>query len=207
MVTEQDKDDFLEALYRIGSSDPSKGVSIWNVQPQLSQWDKDKLFDTASALEKEELIQHLNAGFLIFTLDGRRRAENKLYPPVSSTQNTINAQSITNSPIQQTGAYSNVVQTITYSDNDLEKVKEVVRIFIDHIDDLSLDATAKADALADIAVIKAQLAKSKPNIGFIKEAGRSLKNITEGAIGSLLAEAAKNTAIWQGIHQLMGQFF
>jgi hypothetical protein len=73
-----------------------------------------------------------------------------------------------------------------------------------HIDELGLDARQKQRAEAQIAALKAELA-GKPDAEIVQQAGRTLRNITEGAIGSLLATAAQ-PGVWHWIHQMLGSF-
>ncbi|MDL1982210.1 MAG: hypothetical protein LWX02_12220 [Deltaproteobacteria bacterium] len=59
-----------------------------------------------------------------------------------------------------------------------------------YLDELCLSSEAEKKARAQLATIEAQLL-DEPNPKIIREAGRILQNITEGAIGSLLATAAQ----------------
>lgn len=73
-----------------------------------------------------------------------------------------------------------------------------------HLDELNLDARQKQRAEAQIAALKVELA-GDPDPVFVNQAGRTLRNIMEGAIGSLLATAAQPT-VWQWIHQTLPNF-
>jgi hypothetical protein len=70
-----------------------------------------------------------------------------------------------------------------------------------HLDELKLNDRDRQKAKAQIAVLKAELA-GEPDLGVVRQAGRTLRNITEGAIGSLLATAAQPT-VWVWIHQML----
>lgn len=83
---------------------------------------------------------------------------------------------------------------------DLEKL---VRGFTENIDDLQLDASAKQRAEAQVATLQAQLA-DEPDPLIVRQAGRTLRNVTEGAIGSLIATAAQPT-IWHWIHMFLAR--
>jgi hypothetical protein len=74
-----------------------------------------------------------------------------------------------------------------------------------HLDELNLDARQKQRAEAQIATLKAELT-GDPDPVIVRQAGRTLRNITEGAIGSLLATAATNPLLWQWIHQTLASF-
>lgn len=126
--------------------------------------------------------------------DGCRPVEARLYPNQAITQNTMIVDTIINSPIQQGGAQANMTQTVSYSREDLDDLRRLVEMFDAHLDDLNLDAAAKQKAMVQVATIKAQL-QDDPDPVIVKQAGRTLRNVTEGAIGSLLANAVQ-PAVW-----------
>jgi hypothetical protein len=73
-----------------------------------------------------------------------------------------------------------------------------------HLDELNLDARQKQRAEAQIATLKAELT-GDPDPAIVKQAARTLRSITEGAVGSLLATAAQ-PGIWHWIHQAVAGF-
>jgi hypothetical protein len=77
--------------------------------------------------------------------------------------------------------------------------------FGNHLNELALDARQKQKAEAQIATLQAQLT-DEPDPVIVRQAGRTLRNITEGAIGSLLATAVQ-PAVWQWIQQVMAAHF
>jgi hypothetical protein len=86
---------------------------------------------------------------------------------------------------------------------------DVVRLIEEvtaHLDDLKLEPRQKQRAEAQIAALRVEVAGNDPDPGTVTQAGRSLRNITEGAIGSLLATAAQ-PGIWQWIHETMKALF
>jgi|ERR1035441_2509922 hypothetical protein len=85
-----------------------------------------------------------------------------------------------------------------------QDLTRLVTDFADHLDELRLDERQKQRAKAQIATLQTELA-GEPDPVIVKEAGRTLRNITEGAIGSLLATAAQPT-VWQWIHQTLAAF-
>lgn len=72
-----------------------------------------------------------------------------------------------------------------------------------HIDELNLDQSAKAKAMVQLATLKAQ--ESDPDPVIVKQAGRTLRSLTEGAIASLIATAAQ-PHVWQWVHQMLESF-
>ena len=203
MVTEQNKNDLIETLYRRGLNQ-TKGESLFIIKTiDLPDWDDEIFWETAQALIDEKLIRlgpQLYVAF--FTLSGIKRAEALLNPPPSFTQNTVNASTVINSPIQQGGEHSVMTQSVNnYSREDLQNL---VKTFEERIDELSLDPAARRKVLAQVGTIKSQL-EDDPNPAIIKEAGRTLRNITEGVIGSLIS-AAVQPSIWVGIQHILAFF-
>jgi len=82
-----------------------------------------------------------------------------------------------------------------------QDLHRLVTDFTGHLDELNLDERQKERARAQIAALKAELA-GEPDPGIVKQAGFTLWNITQGAIGSLLATAAQPT-VWHWIHQTL----
>lgn len=82
-----------------------------------------------------------------------------------------------------------------------EDLARLVREFTDHIDELHLGQREKQKAEAQIATLQAQL-RDEPDPLIVERTISTLQNITEGAIGSLLATAAQPT-IWHWIQQAM----
>lgn len=202
MVTEQNKDDVIETLYRIGVTQ-KQGEFLPVVKMNLFGWDNETFLDTFQALIDEKLIRIGFRDFVFFTLNGIRRAEALLNPPSFYTQNTVNANTVTNSPIQQGGSHSVMTQSVNnYTKENLQKL---VKTFEEYIDELSLDPAAKRKVLAQVGTIKAQFEDDEPNPAIIKEAGRTLRNITEGAISSLIV-AAVQPSVWIGIQQILAFF-
>jgi AbiTii-like protein len=79
-----------------------------------------------------------------------------------------------------------------------EDIARLVTELSTHLGDLNLEQNQKQKAVAQLEVIKAELA-GEPDQMVVTQSVRSLRNITEGAIGSLLATASQPT-IWQWIH-------
>lgn len=69
----------------------------------------------------------------------------------------------------------------------LQDLSEFVEISKKHLPQLSLHNVAQADAEAQLDTIQTQLSASSPNNAIIGEALKTIKNVLEGAAGSLLA--------------------
>jgi hypothetical protein len=148
-------------------------------------------------LKERDLIKAYNvAGTARVNANGidtiEKAREQPSHPPPgfgSVTYNTLNIGHMEGGGIQLAGAHSTQHQTITYNSQDLDDLRQAIDILENRIDELNLDAAAKRKALAQVGTLKAQLS-DEPNPIIIKEAGRTLRNITEGAIGGLLSAAA-----------------
>jgi hypothetical protein len=124
--------------------------------------------------------------------------------PPNRTHNTVIANTV-NAPIQQGGAHAMMTQTVSYSRDELDDLRNLVDVLDKHLDELALDAAAKQKAMAQVATIKAQL-EDEPDPVIVKQAGRTLRNITEGAIGSLIATAAQPT-VWAWAAPIISKLF
>lgn len=82
-----------------------------------------------------------------------------------------------------------------------EDLSRLVKELTQHLDELGLDERGKQRANAQIATLRAELA-GEPDPSIVKQAGHTLRNITEGAIGSILATATQPT-VWLWVHQML----
>jgi hypothetical protein len=113
--------------------------------------------------------------------------QNLFYAPVGNiAQNSTNLSQTANIGIQT------------------EDLARLVTEFGNRLGELDLDRPQKQRAEAQIATLKAQLT-DEPDPVIVRQAGRTLRNITEGAIGSLLAAAAQ-PSVWQWVQQTMAHF-
>jgi hypothetical protein len=103
--------------------------------------------------------------------------------------------------IAQQGRDFTQTATIGIQPQDLATL---VTEFTKHLDELNLNVREKRKAEAQIATLKAQLS-DEPDPLIVQQAGRTLRNITEGAIASLLATAAQ-PAVWHTIQALLAHF-
>jgi hypothetical protein len=109
------------------------------------------------------------------------------------------------------GAIGNVAQNTEYLSQTASigaqpgDLARLVKELTTHLDELNLDVRQKQRAEAQIAALKAEL-DGDPDPAIVRQAGRSLRNITEGAIGSLLATAAQQPGVWHWVHQTLANF-
>lgn len=111
---------------------------------------------------------------------------------------------IFNGPIgnlAQNSQHFNQTANIQYPQQDLLRlVSELTK----HLDELKLDPHQRRRVESQIATLETELA-GEPDPTIIRQAGRTIRNITEGAIGSLLATAVQPT-VWQWIRQMLASF-
>jgi hypothetical protein len=119
--------------------------------------------------------------------------------------NTTNIGTAINSPVQQAGAQSKQNQLITYGAQDHADLVRLVREFASHLHELQLDEAAIRKANAQLATIQAQLS-DEPNPSIVQQAGRTLRNVTEGAIASLISNAVQPT-VWSWVDQITTRLF
>jgi cation transport regulator ChaC len=147
----------------------------------------------------------------IDAIEGARRRPDQPsanFPSVSYNivYNTLHVETMHNSPVQQGGVNSTQTQTITYSPQDLGDLYRLTSELTSHLNELSLDEKQLKKAQAQIATIKAQLS-DEPDPIILKQAGRTLRNVIEGAVGSLIATAASQPTIWSWVHEVMLRLF
>ncbi len=141
-------------------------------------------------------------GFGKITASGVDVIEESVQPPIAITihNHAITVGSAVNSPIQQSiGSTSR--QTTTYNLPSNDDLKRLVELLGGHISELKLSTSDEKKAKAQLATIEAQLL-DEPNPSIVKEAAKTLRNITEGAIGSLIASAMQPT-IWATVQALL----
>jgi hypothetical protein len=96
---------------------------------------------------------------------------------------------------------SGFTQTATLN---LEDVSAVVKAIRPLLVAESVGESARTAAIAQVTTIEAQLASPAPNEGIIREAGRSLRNIVEAAIGNAVVLPGVWTPILQTLTSLFG---
>lgn len=138
-------------------------------------------------------------------IENAREHPNDPIPQFNYTTYNITIGHMQGGAIQQAGAHSTQHQTTTYNSQDLTDLRQAIEILGQRIDELNLDAAAKRKALAQIGTLKAALSDDEPNPTILKEAGRRLRNITEGAIGGVIATGV--TDHWQSVLGVLTRMF
>jgi hypothetical protein len=203
----------LEALYR-ETRYKSEPVMIDELHSSLTEEEAQTAW---RYLKDRGLIQTYSIPYTarinaagIDAIEGAQRRPDQpsaSFPSVSYNivHNTMNVGTLSNSPIQQAGVHSTQTQSTSYGSQDIADINRLVAELTIHLGELRLDEQQRRKAEAQIATLRAQLS-DEPDPVIVKQAGRTLRNITEGAIGSLLASTAQPT-VWAWVHEVMRRLF
>lgn len=164
-------------------------------------------------LKDKGLIQTFNLDYAArINATGVEAIENaRLHPDQPSTgfpqvtYNVVNIGTAIQSPVQQSGARSTQYQNAAFSPEELSNLRQLVTKLSDHLEELNLNVSLKQKAAAQIATLEAQLT-DEPDPTIVQQAGRTLRGITEGAIGSLIAAAVQPT-LWHWVLSAMVALF
>jgi AbiTii len=95
---------------------------------------------------------------------------------------------------------SSFSQTATLN---FDQVRELVATIRSQLAVVPLDSATRASADAQLATMDAQLAAPTPNDGVVREAGRSLRTIIEGAVAGAIVQPG----VWRSILDTMTSLF
>ncbi|MGI0134197.1 MAG: hypothetical protein ACREBW_04485 [Candidatus Micrarchaeaceae archaeon] len=127
------------------------------------------------------------------------------FPSVTynNVYNTVNVSSMTGSAIQQGGSRATQEQSLShvFSQEERANFERLLTDLSEHLEEMNLDERQKQKAKTQIITIKTQLNDAEPDAAIITQAGRTLRNITEGAVGSLIATALQS-GVWHSIQHL-----
>lgn len=158
----------------------------------------DKLKEFAGDKPVDERIakidQHLVFSLRQFDVGFMDPAEPEIPP---TTNNHVAIGVMSGGAVQQ--GTSHLTQTI-HNKIDTKRICEALDHFESSIiSSANIPRDYLADLTADIATLRGQLAKTQPSVSILHEAGRSLRNVTEGALGGMLSHPAASsaTALWQ----------
>ena len=120
--------------------------------------------------------------------------------------NALHVGSMQDSQIQQSGEGAMQTGTFLRGSEERSDLEKLTATLSEHLDDLKLEGRARRKVETQIATIKAQLEDEEPDAGIIAQSGRTLRNLTEGVIGNLIA-AAIQPAVWQWVAYAMRTHF
>jgi hypothetical protein len=184
------------------------GFPSWAVLPLRLTASGHQFIEALSNKEVWAAIKHDFQGATIATLKSvsLNLLERHSFNTVNNiVNNTTNIGTAIHSPVQQAGARSAQKQIITYGAAERADLARLVSEFKRHIHELRLDATATQKVNAQLATIQAQLS-DEPNPIIVQQAGRTLRNITEGAIAGLITTAIQPT-VWSWVRGAMEALF
>ena len=207
--------EFREGIAKVASFADKGGARIY--KPELAPFLHGQVYRDMDCVggwleipahEFRQLVSAVKNRILDFVL--KIEAENP-----AAGEATLNSQPVPKEKLQPLvnnffGAVGNVAQNSQdFSQTaNIAKQPDLARLvteFTDHLNELALGARQKQKAEAQIATLKAQLT-AEPDPVIVQQAGRTLRNVTEGAIGSLLATAAQ-PPVWLWIHDVMRTLF
>ena len=114
-------------------------------------------------------------------------------------------QQVFNAPVANVAQNSHDFTQTGHVGVSTAELKTLVKEFTKHLDELHLKPADQKTAKVQIATIEAQLV-DEPDPVVIKQVGHTLRNITEGAIGSLIAAGATQPAVWHLIQTILSKF-
>jgi len=204
----------LRLLAAIGDNTKNTDAPVFVAQlaPGLGLSEQE-VNDAWQYLADKNLIRTYNLRFTarlnahgVDVLETAKQSPNQPAPgfgPV--TYNTINIHHMEGSSIQQAGSHSTQAQSATYGQQDFDDLKRALDLLEQNFEQLRLDAATAKSARAQIGTLKAQLI-NEPNPVILKEAGKTLRNVTEGVVGGLITTAVQ-PGIWQFVQDVLARLF
>lgn len=181
---------FLKKLYEITEGNALCSVNMWEFGNEL-EFTRQTTEQIVQFLVGENLVKYFTlGGNIVITHQGIVQVENALSEPDKPTLyfppiNIINVQNMAGSQIQQGTSESN--QTYSSSTSDYKDVFGFIMELEGKLDELQLDSSDAQEISADVSTIESQIKSSRPKNLIIKESLKSIKNILEGATGSVIA--------------------
>jgi hypothetical protein len=190
---------FLKHLYERAGGSEFVTVPHEDIAENVGLSEDDDT-NTFRYLAQEGLVRGSSRGVRL-THAGIVEIETALSQPDTPTEhfpvNIIHIGQMSHSQIQQGTADS--AQSGTFGSLNLAAVTEFVRALKTQLPQLGLTGDDEAVAESDIATIETQLSSPRPKVEIVKESLRSIRNIAEGAVGSLAA-----SGIVAGVAKLLG---
>jgi len=174
---------FLYKLYEMTEGNELELASIDNIMQELD-FTSDLAWQIMTYLKEEQLLKLMNLdGDLQITHNGVVEIEKALSEPEKPTEHF--PPYIINSQIQQ--ANPDVSQTVSFSDDDYNNLKEMMILLREFIEQESeLESDKKSALIAEIGAIEAQMSSPKPKHNIMFESLHAIRNVVEGAIGTVL---------------------
>jgi hypothetical protein len=182
---------FLQALYEGTEGRTSSQLPMWQLGESLGM-EREQVSDIVEYLANQGLVQRRSFGGVIaISHAGVVEIEQALSDPETPTEhfppiiNITTVGTMIGSQIQQ-GSHGSR-QSQSQFQVDIGKLQAFTRHFRENLPRLELSARDKAESEADLATLEAQAVSGRPKISIVRESLQSLRNILEGAAGSVVA--------------------
>jgi hypothetical protein len=189
---------FLHKLYELSQGNEDKHFMLSDIGEQLG-FEEQLTENIGQFLRGENLIVFKDFdqdnGIVNITHYGIKEIEDaisnpnvntKYFPPVI---NIISVEKMINSQIQQGSPGAS--QFVVIGEEKYEEIKQLLKM-LKESDQSELSPQQKSELDAEVKTIDAQMSSSKPKNTIITECLISLRNILEGATGSVLATVFLN---------------
>ncbi len=219
VVPEKHRDSFSTIEFRDGIAkaeslaERNKRVSV--ERPELTFLIQGKMYPELqchrvwgelSSIEFEQLVSAVKNRILDFSLKieaenpdaGEALPHTHLVPPEKLQPIVQNTFYGTVGAITQHSEHFSQNVNIGISTDDMRRL---VKDLSDHLNELNLDDRQRQRVELQIATLRAEIV-GEADPAIVKQAARTLRNITEGAIGSLLATAAQ-PSVWHWVQQTL----
>jgi hypothetical protein len=193
--TKKKRFQFLNYLYETTEGSSRNVVNMFELGTELG-FEKEETTNIVQYLKGEYLVEHKTlGGGIVITHYGVKEVEEALSHPEAPTAyfppvNIIQIHHMEGSQIQQ-GTISSS-QSGTFNLGKAEDIIAFVKVLKLKLDELPIDKEDKKEVSSDIETIESQLRSSRPKDGVVKECLKSIRNVLEGAAGSILASGLLN---------------
>jgi hypothetical protein len=161
-----------------------------------------------AATEFRQVISSVKSSLLDFVLEIEAANPDAGEAPLNSNpvpqEKLPSLVNVFHGPVGNVAQLSQDVRQTTTMGVQPEDLSRLIAELTSHLDELPLDSHQKRQVESHVATLSAQLLGT-PNPLIVNEAGRTLRNILEGATGSLIASAAQ-PSVWQWVHGILSQF-
>jgi hypothetical protein len=194
-----DRTRVMNAIFNAAGGSQGTFVPMEPIGTELNL-DDDRLADATDYLEGQGLIKPMRAVWgrrtpiqVMLTHAAILEVEESRTKPSEATEHLAPYTSITNIYNAPVGAVGNQVnspgatQTVTAGDLNFGDVRDAVDIIRATVGQVGLGTAVDTDVLADLDTIDAQLRRSEPRQGVIRESLQAIQQVMIGAGGSLAA--------------------
>lgn len=184
----------LEYLYTKSEANERKNVDhkgmIKDISQNETEFNEKDIMSAYQYLVGELLAEYKTMSSVGITHYGIKEYETAISNPEEQTQyfppvNVIYVENMQQSQIQQNTSQSS--QSLRISIENKSDIEDYIKLLRKHLEELALSREYESEMSAEIATIEAQIKSSRPKGGIIRESLLSIKNILEGAAGSVVA--------------------